>query len=870
MALAGQAFTSFGELAGNGQLQQIASAVSQSGVVSEAGSFASQCKAAFDFVKFDIFTNFFQEIGLWFENLNFPEKFERAFRSIMSFVSLIWTFVMSITQLTMFYLWGSICVVLFTIWLIQKIFDPRIEVKGPNTFGWEQRGQCWLLWTRIIVTLLTWIYLPAMTSTFNVLLCSKTLMYEYEMQCYEGKHWGHMAAAGFVFCYIGIVFPAMVYRVINKYQPKPRMFDENGNEMDPKADEKEFLLMYRMLLARDVCPYRFLYNGYEYGRSAYRVVALVVKMLLVIPVTPLITSGMTQVSLSLVIVVIYAVSSTILRPFILEQDDWIDICARVTAVVTLVLQICVLSGKLDPNISSILLIVVNVVNLVVMILIFLGNMDLVKNFFRKYFGRLKFQAADLHYDMDRERKRRIWQRFWRGLFSTYGSLKPAYDRLVEMEDVAMEFGRVAYEKGLFPDGTDETRKREIEQARRLTRELEGVDVYYRPPLVTSDQRNFWGKMYIQPFPFRCVILYDDNDEELVLDDDQIIDFTEQNKQLDIILIRNIRKRLRCMDGETVCFECEDEAVIGSGRCGSGKKKRVKFEFGTLHVKTKTNDPFCQGFEVSIEYGDGFYLDSRGLPVQVTVNHSVGHDILGITEDWQLTEELKRLTGYDDNHTNIGVIQKNWDDVLERAKWFRDDLEEVRSEREHAASWAFWLLVFDNDYLPFEDLCDYLNRFEDSTELKTITRLYRDEFDALYSRLRYFDSHPAIALWYVFWDDVAVKNSVIKGIHDHPALFDLSSKDAIAYHPMAEKDLKKLLEAVGLRHRNGTGLFNNKILNKLYAALEAKGATTCDMSRVTYVRPPQDISCKDPRCSSTPLVTENIAFIGTAAINVIPM
>lgn len=870
MALAGQTFASFGELAGNGQLQQIAGALSQSNVLADSGSPLSGCKAAFDFIKFDIFTNFFQEIGLWFENLNFPEKFEKAFRAVMSFVSLIWTFVLSITQLTMFYLWGGLSVLLFTIWLIQKIYDPAIEVKGPNTFGWEQRGTCWLLWTRIIVTLLTWIYLPTMTSTFNVLLCSKPLMFQYELQCYEGPHWWHMGAAAFVLCYIGIVFPAMVYRVINKYQPKPHMYDENGNELDPKVDQKEFLLMYRMLLARDVCPYRFLYAGYEYGRSAYRVVALVVKMLLVIPVTPLIASGMAQVSLSLVIVVCYAVSSTILRPFILDQDDWIDICARVTAVVTLVLQICVLSGKLNPDISSLLLIVVNVVNLVVMVTIFLANMDLVKRFFRRHFGSLKFQASDLHYDMNKERKRRVWQRFWRGLFSSYGSLKPAYDRLVEMEDVAMEYGRVAYEKGLFPDGKGEDRKKEITQARRLTRELEGVDVYYRPPLVASDEVNFWGKMYIQPFPFRCVILYDEDDREIVLDDDHIIDFTEQNKQIEVIMIKNIRRRLRCMDGETVRFECEDEAIIHSGPCGRGKKKLVKFEYGTLHVKTKTNDPFCEGFEVSIEYGDGYYMDSQGLPVQVAVKHTVGHDILGITEDWQLTEELKRLCGCDDNHYNIGVIQKNWDDLLERAKWFRDDLEEVRSEREHAASWAFWHLVFDNDYLPFEDLCDYLDRFEDSIELKTMTRLYRNEFDALYSRLRYFDSHPAIALWYVFWDDVAVKNSVIKGIKRNPELFDLSYPTALAYHPMPQEELKIVLERCGVRNRNGTGLFNNKILNLLYETLEEKGATTCDMSRVTYVRPPQDISCKDPRCTSTPLVTENIAFIGTAALNILPM
>ena len=40
-------------------------------------------KIAFDFVKFDIFATFFQEIGLWFTRMEFPQKFERAFHKIM-------------------------------------------------------------------------------------------------------------------------------------------------------------------------------------------------------------------------------------------------------------------------------------------------------------------------------------------------------------------------------------------------------------------------------------------------------------------------------------------------------------------------------------------------------------------------------------------------------------------------------------------------------------------------------------------------------------------------------------------------------------------------------------------------------------------
>jgi len=99
-------------------------------------------------------------------------------------------------------------------------------------------------------------------------------------------------AAAFVFVYIGLVLPGTIYRVINRYQPKPHPFNESGDELDLEIDYKEFLTMYRLLLARDTCPYRFLCGWYKYGRSAYHVIALVVKMLLVLPVTPLLSSSM--------------------------------------------------------------------------------------------------------------------------------------------------------------------------------------------------------------------------------------------------------------------------------------------------------------------------------------------------------------------------------------------------------------------------------------------------------------------------------------------------------------------------------------------------------------------------------------------------
>ena len=53
-------------------------------------------------------------------------------------------------------------------------------------------------------------------------------------------------------------------------------------------------------------------------------------------------------------------------------------------------------------------------------------------------------------------------------------------------------------------------------------QLEGVDVYWNG--VSRDGHNdsetFFGKMYVRPFPFCCVMVYDDADDEADVEPDQ--------------------------------------------------------------------------------------------------------------------------------------------------------------------------------------------------------------------------------------------------------------------------------------------------------------------------------------------------------------
>lgn len=855
--LAGQAFNSVNDVFQNNDLQNLVGTFNTGALQGASAifdtAFASikdACKVAFDFIKFDIFTNFFQQVGLWINSLDFPKIFNNIFQKVMSFVSLMWAYISAITDLQMFYLWCILSVVLFVVWLIQKHYDPEVEIKGPNSFGWQQRGTLWCLWTRGIVTGLTFLYLPTMTSAVNVLLCSKNLMIPYEMTCYQGKHWIHMAVAFFVFLFIGLYLPGVLAATIKKYQPKPQKFDDNGDLIDLEINEKEFKTSYRMLMERDPCPYNFLYSGYEYGKSGYKVISLIVKMLLVIPINPLISSTTASTSISLVIVAIYALVSTVMKPFLLDQDDWIDIAARVTAVLTLVIQILVSTEVIDDSLSGNILVVLNIINLIVMFLIFFAYVDFIKNFWRRFFGDLKFSNGKV-YNFQLERKRRIWQRFWRGLLSTYASLQPVNNRLLEMEDIVKSEGRTKYKNGLFPVSE------EIAQARRFVREIEGVDVYYEK----NENEFYWGRMCIQPFPFKCRIIDDITDKGIEISEDEIIEFTKMNQREEIQNSRWMRQALRVLSGEYVKFEFTKTMNIRHG-C-SHEEVDVKFERGILNVETKANDPFCHGFNVTISFNDGVAELSDGTTIN-DIKTVIGHEEIGINERFTPTDNIRKLLL---DPENMAIYKgPKWDDFIERNKFYRDDLEEERQEHENAASWGFWYLVFDNDYLPMEDLVNYLNKFEPNEELKGVPRLYADEFEALYSRLKYYDSHPAVQYWYCWFDDIAVKNSVIKKIENHPELFDLSYSTCLAYHPMPMDELKKTLEKAGLRTKKGHGLFNNKLLNQLESSLNELGISSYDMNQPDYVKPPQNITCFDPRCTGTPLMTENCTFIATAAIN----
>ena len=102
------------------------------------------------------------------------------------------------------------------------------------------------------------------------------------------------------------------------------------------------------------------------------------KVILMLPTIPFFTAGVGTCTASLIIVALYALTSIISSPFLLPSDDWIENTARITAVLTMAVQICVIEEVIVPPYDGYVLSVINILNLVLMVLIFIFTLDFVK------------------------------------------------------------------------------------------------------------------------------------------------------------------------------------------------------------------------------------------------------------------------------------------------------------------------------------------------------------------------------------------------------------------------------------------------------------------------------------------------------------
>lgn len=143
-------------------------------------------------------------------------------------------------------------------------------------------------------------------------------------------------------------------------------------------------------------------------------------------------------------------------------------------------------------------------------------------------------------------------------------------------------------------------------------------------------------------------------------------------------------------------------------------------------------------------------------------------------------------------------------------------------REDTLSYAFWFYIYNFDRIRRPDLDFVLGTYE-HLKVKEIPRDFKTDLDIVYQKLDFFNSHPAVGLWFTFWHDVWCHNRSLKRIQEHKEVFDPFSAKSFCYRVLPREVLEKELDSRGLIGKKGLwsqGWFHKELLDDLFISMTA--------------------------------------------------
>ncbi|KAG7388240.1 hypothetical protein PHYPSEUDO_012898 [Phytophthora pseudosyringae] len=687
-------------------------------------------------------------------------------------------------------------------------------------------------------------------------------------------------------------------------------YDLDGEEVP--FDDK----VYARLVASDPsqlrCPYRSLYNGFEQSWSTYKVMQLVAKAMLAVVVVAsarnVSTGGIVVCGVYFMVVLL----TTISRPFIDPVNDLMESSAKLTALVTAVggtlgawAQRNDMHSKYVNGFLAFVL-VVHFANLWVMLTVTLLGVANTRTLIKNWLGWLSFsdttrmiddaRAQDIipHWDLNKEAKHRVWQAFWRAVLydlapdheqfavhdEDHVKASPAASRLMALDQAVISAGirRVSsHWRGKQQRYT--TRLRQV-----VRTALEGIDVYWNEEIGVRDghldSASCFGKMYVVPYPFHCVIVYDNTNDEAIIWD-EVDESAPRDSKLHsnlakllflnfspaIVAKRELRQKIRALaDLKTPVrfpFSRVEKAVVTDyyewTPIEGFKPMKVQYkavvEFtchytcGVFKVKTSgdsvskggTKRPMADGFIVTMTYKDGrgyAKAPQTGKRVEITGRKAVrDSDHFGLNPDMEENEYLKQIFEQTRGSWELG-IQK----MRAEHREYRRQLIAIHSEANSVLSDDFWYFVYNNQYLSRKDLERYLTTRETNPLLRQMPQTHEKALDALYLRQRFILKSPSHKLWYIFWDDVYARNSgmtrLIPNGEPKPgracrADFDPNSATSICYKKKDRKDLEDWLSERRLFSQ--TRMFHPGLLHLLYDEMK-KLDEGADPKNIMKLRP----------------------------------
>ncbi|KAG6572718.1 white protein [Phytophthora cinnamomi] len=608
-------------------------------------------------------------------------------------------------------------------------------------------------------------------------------------------------------------------------------YDVDGEEVP--FDDK----VYERLVTRDPnqlrCPYRSLYAGFEQRWSYYKVLQLLIKLVLALVIV--LTAADSIVLRGIILVTFYAVVVGLTcysTPFIDPLNNVMEISGKLTALTTCIGGLVAVNGNLDMapshtlEIVAIVVSTAHIINFFVMLVVILLGMPGARLTVKNVLGWLTFSDTCRGIDdapaknvlplweLEREAKHRVWHGFWRALL-----LEVAQNSSEPTED----------SKGMNI----------VDRSRRLLGRRHGTRDGH------LDSNTCFGKMYVVPYPFHCVVVYDDCNDETIIRDD--IDSTKGDSKLAKLLFlnftarimakRELRQKLRVLSDHATRinfpFSRQERVTVPDGYIQTTDQNgntqttprfttvtfTCYYTNGVIGVGTKGDEKgriMAEGFDVTMTYRDGhgkaiaphtgMVFEQSGRVAVMKESH------IGLTSTMLESKELTTIFEQTREVWETGVPE-----LREKHQQYRRGLQIKHTQANATLTDSFWYFVYNNSHLSREKLEDHFRYREANPRLKLLAETHQTALDSLYLQMRFIHSHPAVTFWYIFWDDVYTRNGDMKCFRNYIQDLDPHQPTAICYHVMRRHDLE-----VWLRERKLLGtrrLFHTLLLDVLYEEMD---------------------------------------------------
>jgi len=858
-----------------------------------AGVSAGGCVAFCPLLRFEIFRDFWQTVSLFFANLYqditdapIVESAKVIFGGISNFIAVDMAQALQsdTAVLVGLVLLASLAVIMYVayLWFIfsaQYMHNADNEIReGHETKKWSEVAAESRKKVKISTYVLTGclsVYLPLTRTAVEIILVkpdSFVVQHFSEVDMItmtvlsEGSELSWLKVASYIIlATFTLPTPIILARLVTKNKPSGSLenpdlaYDVDGEEV--KFDDK----LYNRLVNQDPnqlkCPYRSLYKGIEQKWAHYKVYQLVWKTLLVVILAVLSTQDVAQSLVSLALYSIIAGLSYYTTPFIDPMDDIMDASGRTTALITCAggAGLAISSSPTFDQLVGFVVNAANVVNVVIMGIVFCYGIERIRLYMKNFRGRFTFSDSVLEisagpaekivagWDLERECKHRIWHIFWENVL-LYKCGEDVAIRLLQLKEATAQSGG----KNIREHFNGESDSQISQWRMQARRELEGVDVYWNDPTGTRDgvlnSKTCFGKMYIHPYPFHCIVIYDDAKDESFVRHDKFVPFFQLNMSQDIQRKRLVRQKLRAlsdwkgqvhfpfsrMETETVADgtkqvrykDAEGNEQTRTETNYSTVSFQCNYENGIIYVRANTDKVMSAGFNVTMTYNDG--TGQATLPNTGQLHHFrnrqavMGHDHLGLRDDMEESLQLQHI---------FQVAESGWTTYLPTLLGVHNEyrLRLIKSfdDANCILGNGFWYYVYNNQNLPREALERYLLNFEGNPMLKSLCTEHTAALNFLYKRMDYVRLHPAMQLWYTFWDDFYFQNKDMTVLQSYDSDFNPRSGKSVCYCVMKRDVLEEWLEerkllgtkpSVLMNLTCSPYLFHDGILSSLYGRL----------------------------------------------------